>query len=350
MTDGADRGMSGRAIVVGAGIGGLAVARALRADGWQVKVLEQTPGLPSAGTALGMWPEAMAALDRLGVGDDVRKQGVLQRGARFLRRDGTAFARIESTEPAYLISRPALHRILHDGALERSIEWSTRVEHLADLPVADLVIGADGINSRVRAAIAGDAPRPLGTVAFRGVVPGTAHGVTETWGDGRLFGVTPQDAGSINWFACVRDDLLAEHDAVLDDVELLTELYGHWHPLVAEVVARIRPEGVDRRALHDSAPIRSMVHRRTVVIGDAAHAMAPNAGRGACEALVDAVALADSLRASDGIDTRLRAFDRQRLKPGRRTVRVSRVLNRLSTGRNFAGARRAAMNALARLA
>jgi 2-polyprenyl-6-methoxyphenol hydroxylase-like FAD-dependent oxidoreductase len=100
--------MSRQATIAGAGISGLATARALLADGWDVRLFEQSPGLPEAGTALGMWPEAMKALDRLGLRDLVQAKAVRQREARFLRPDGSMVARIAPEEPVYLISRPAL--------------------------------------------------------------------------------------------------------------------------------------------------------------------------------------------------------------------------------------------------
>lgn len=86
--------MRGSAVVIGAGIAGLATARGLLGAGWSVRVLERSSGLPGAGTALGMWPEAMRALDRLGVGEQVRAASVEQRGARLLRPDGTEIAHL----------------------------------------------------------------------------------------------------------------------------------------------------------------------------------------------------------------------------------------------------------------
>jgi 2-polyprenyl-6-methoxyphenol hydroxylase-like FAD-dependent oxidoreductase len=344
--------MRGEAIIVGAGIAGLAVGRALLDDGWGVTLYERAEGLPAAGTALGMWPEAMAALGRIGVAGAVREKGVLQHGATFLRPDGSAFARIASREPAYLISRPTLHELLYGGVLEGKVRWSSAVADLTSLSNADLIVGADGINSRIRQAVSdrSASSRPLGTVAFRGVVPGPVDEVTETWGNGRLFGITPQDARTTNWFACVREDLLSEHEGDLPTAELLAELFGDWHPGVAQVMSKVTPAQIDRRVLYDSAPLASMVRGHAAVIGDAAHAMAPNAGRGACEALVDAVQLADALRAAGTIEEGLRTFDRSRRRAGQKTVRLSRFLNRMSTARRFDGVRQRTMSALTRFA
>src|SRR5690625_6196349 len=86
--------MSRTALIIGGGIAGLATGRALLAAGWRVQIKERASGLPRAGTALGMWPEAMAALDALGVGDQVRRHGVRTSGGSLLRPDGRLLARI----------------------------------------------------------------------------------------------------------------------------------------------------------------------------------------------------------------------------------------------------------------
>lgn len=325
--------MKGRALIIGGGIGGLATGRALRSDGWDVQIRERTGALPETGTALGMWPEAIAALDRLGIGDHVRQQGQRQDGGRLLRPDGTVIAGIPTREPVYLISRPELHRLLHGQELAQAVTWAAPVTNLDEVGQVDLLVGADGINSTVREVVTGSptAIRPLGTVAFRGVVPGPVDAVTETWGRGRLFGITPHDAERTNWFASVRVDLLPEREQPRADIDLLRHLFDRWHPGVAAVLDRIEAGGVDRRTLSDVAPLRSYVRGNVAIVGDAAHAMAPNAGRGACEALVDAVALADALRSADSVQNGLRQYDAVRRKPTQRVVAVSRALNRIAT-------------------
>lgn len=341
--------MHGSAVIIGAGIAGLATARGLLGAGWAVRVLERSPGLPRTGTALGMWPEAMRALDRLGVGEQVRAVSVEQRGARLLRPDGTEIARLDLERTVGLVPRPALLAALAEGLPPDVIAWNSPVADHRVLPGADLVVAADGIHSPTRAALFGVAPRPLGTVALRGTVPGAAGGTTETWGPARLFGITPHDAERTNWFASVRADVLASAGSGRTDPQLLRRLYGDWHPAVRRVLDALGDTPIDRRTLLDVPPLPSYVSGRTVLLGDAAHGMAPNLGRGACEALVDATALVAALTASPDVPGALHRYDAARRRPATRTVRLARLANGVSTARHLLPVRNAVVAAAARL-
>ncbi|MFP3712188.1 FAD-dependent monooxygenase [Puerhibacterium sp. TATVAM-FAB25] len=352
--------MHGSALVVGGGIAGLAVARGLLAAGWAVEVREREAGPPDSGTALGMWPQAMAALARVGVADAVRARSVHEPGGALLRPDGRPLARVGAG--ARLISRPALHEVLLDGMPSGTVVWGAGVTAPADLrdPDVDVVVGADGIRSAVRghAFPGAPAPRPLGTVAFRGTLPGlspgalpgTADAVTETWGRGRLFGITPQHPDAVNWFACVRRELLAGAPPDEGPAALLGRLYRGWHPAVAAVVGRLDDRRVDRRELLEVPRLPSYVAGRNVLVGDAAHAMAPNLGRGACEALLDAAALVEALVAGGTVADGLRRYDRARRGPSRRVAHGSRLMNRVSTATTAAPARDRLLSLVSRVA
>lgn len=343
--------MDRHAVIIGGGIGGLATGQALRASGWTIEIHERASGLPTAGTALGMWPVAIDALDRLGVGHQVRQVSQAQRGGALLRPDGRPFASVGRNQTVHLISRPNLHRILYDG-LSDAITWNAEITELEKFADADLIVGADGINSIVRERVAGSLvePRPLGSVAFRGVVSGPVDTVTETWGPGRLFGITPHDSDCTNWFACVRQERVAEVDRGQPTDALLRDLYHGWHPAILGVLDRISPAEVDRRTLYDVAPLASYVRGNVAVLGDAAHAMAPNLGRGACESLLDAVALADAMEDAATVESGLEKFDRLRRHAANRIVRGSRLMNRLSTTAHLTRARNAVLGVLSRFA
>ncbi|MBO3102552.1 FAD-dependent monooxygenase [Cellulomonas fengjieae] len=334
--------MRGSAVVVGAGIGGLAAARALLLAGWRVQVRERSDAPTTGGTALGMWPQAMAAIDRLDLGDAVRLRSAAQRGGQILRPDGAVLARVGGRGSVHLVSRGDLLATLADSLPDGAIRWGHPVRGPADVPEADLVVAADGIHSVFRPA----GPRPLGTVAFRGTVPGTVSTVTETWGRGRLFGITPNGDGAINWFACVRAERVPTDRSPGTTAAALRELFDGWHDGVAAVVDAVDPAGVDRRRLSDLPPLATYVRGRVALLGDAAHAMAPNLGRGACETLLDAVALADALTVGQDVDEGLRRYDRDRRPPTRRLVRLARVVNRVSTAEGGAGPRDLALRGL----
>ncbi|MEU9117065.1 FAD-dependent monooxygenase [Streptomyces sp. NPDC048483] len=344
------------AVVIGGGIGGLATAIALRSDGWQVDVLERADAAPPAGTALGLWPSALAALDALGIGTAVRNLGRPQTGGAFLRPDGRRIAVLDvaglarrTGDAVHLLSRPALLGLLHDAAGPGAVRFGAPVDggRLPALEAAyDLVIAADGLNSRARTALFGPAYRAVyaGATGWRGTVTGDIGTYTETWGEGRRFGITPQEGGRTNWFAAAPEPPGARSPD--GEPAALRARFGHWHAAVRDILDRLEEGEVLRHDLyHLDLPLPRYFSGRTVLLGDAAHAMTPDLGRGACEALLDAVELASALRAAPDIPSALRAYDAKRRPATQRLARTARAMNRMARVRRCTGARNAVLRA-----
>ena len=337
--------MSKHAIIIGAGVAGLATAIALRQVGWTVAVHDRAGEPDSGGTALGMWPEAMRALDDLGLGEQIRGQAAYSRGARILDSKGAVIARIPETQGAHLVSRGRLLATLLDALPSGDVHWARPLTLSDGLAEADVVVGADGIHSIVRASCWNSTvERPLGTVAFRGVVDGAVASVSETWGPGALFGITPTGDGRTNWFACVRRGRLAASES--GPLGTLRGLFGSWHGAVRDVLGRLEGTDIDRRALSDVSLPHSYVRDNVALVGDAAHAMAPNLGRGACESLIDAVALARALDGAPDLADGLRHYNRNRRPRTRRIVTAARILNRVATAERGTRLRNAAVGLL----
>lgn len=341
-------GVRGTAVVIGAGIGGLAAARSLTLHGWTVSILERAATLPTTGTTLGMWPAAMGALDIIGVGDAVRAwSGRLggEAGIRTALRTPSGRTLVTSTGPAdlCLVSRPLLLSALADGL---PISFGVAVEDLGAHPAADVVVGADGAFSRTRDLMFGPPyrARALGAVAWRGTVPGTVTAYGETWAPAALFGVTPTGRDATNWYACVR----SEQRFAGPQLPHLWRLFGRWHAGVDAVLGRISEEGVLHHQLVETPPLPSYVDDRAALVGDAAHAMGPFLGRGACEALVDGVVLGQCLSAASTAHEGLRRYDAARRRKTQSLVHASRLTGRFAMMGTGASARNAALGAAGR--
>lgn len=343
--------MNGRAAIIGGGIVGLATAIGLQTAGWEVQVFERADSLPTTGTALGIWPSALRALDTLGVGDQVRATGRAQHSGAFLRPDGSVIATIDvgkmtrrSGDPVYLLSRPPLLRMLAGALKPDTLRFGQEVADPRTMRDFDVVVAADGINSRIRTALFGPAYRPryVGATAWRGTVDGDVSSVTETWGEGARFGITPQEAGRTNWFAGVR---VAEGQrSPGGEVRQLRELFGHWHPAVRRVLDQLTEADVLRHDLYELHPaLPSLVSGNVALIGDAAHAMTPDLGRGACEALIDGASLARHLVEALDVPAALRGYDGERRRATQRLAGTARMVNRMAHTRTLTSVRDAAM-------
>ncbi|WP_369207471.1 FAD-dependent oxidoreductase [Streptomyces sp. PU-14G] len=338
-------GEAGEAVVVGAGVAGLATALGLRRSGWRVTVWERRAALERYGTAFGIHPSAQAALDRLdpSVGEALRRRAVPYRNAHIRTPDGRRLAglpleRIEAKfdRPELLISRPYLIDALA-GALDAHGDVPIRLdEPVHDVPALrrayDLVVGADGLNSTVRSGTfgPGSGPARVGTAAWIGTAAFEAGLHGETWGRGRFFGMTPVEPGRTNWYATAPQATTADE---------LPGLFAGWHDPIPRILAETDPAHWIRYEIRHLRPaLRSFVHGgRTALVGDAAHAMTPNLGQGACTALLDAEALTRAVAhhgRGAGLPAALRAYDAERRRRAQRTAWASRHLHRFMTTRH----------------
>ncbi|MER6678318.1 FAD-dependent oxidoreductase [Streptomyces sp. NPDC000983] len=313
------------AVVVGAGIGGLTAAVALHRRGWRVTVCERAPQPPATGAGIGLAPNALRALDAIGL-DAAYAAGKAVPATMGLRRsDGTWLVR-ETTAgmaerygiPPIAVARPAftaaIAAALPPGALRHGTEV-TGVDDAGDRPVvrtaggpdlpADLVVAADGIHSPLRRAYFPTHPglHYIGETAWRCMVDAPEPGVaamSETWGRGERFGITPLSDGRLYLYATA---VVPAGTRWADPRAELRRRFGSWHdpiPALLERVGRLDAADVLHNDLHDlAAPLPALHHGRIAWLGDAAHAMAPNLGQGGCQAIEDAVVLAHLLPAAD---------------------------------------------------
>lgn len=308
--------MTRHAVVVGAGIGGLTAGVALSRAGWTVAVLERAPALAPAGSGLGIGPNAVRALDAIGLSDEVRRLAAVQGAGGVRRADGRWLVRTDLGGVARRFGSPQLMALradlvrmlaasLPDGvlrtgtrvtAVDRGAAGSARVVTSAGDLYADLVVAADGIHSAVRGALFPSHPGPrfAGVTAWRFVTPCPSGGVepAESWGSGAVFGVVPLAGGLVYCYASARSGPDARNG---DEAAELKRRFGGWHDPIPALVGAATPGDVLRDDVYWLAePLPAFHTGRVAILGDAAHAMTPHLGQGACQAIEDAVVLAST--------------------------------------------------------
>lgn len=341
--------------ICGGGIGGFSAAIALAKLGHNVEVFEQAPQFNRIGADINLTPNAVFALDQLGVGDYLRKTAA--RPTFRISRDGVTgeetsrLPMSDAAEEKYGAPQLTIHRadllkalqdqipadnihlgmaaddvILHDDETEIVFKDGSKRRF-------DLVIGADGIHSAVRTALFGkDDPKFTGIVSYRAVFPRddadnleNLDAFTKWWGEipEKQIVTFPLTLGEeIFVFATTPQDGWSEEGWTLPgDVQELRDAYDNFHPDAKALLAACKD--VTKSALHVREPMESWSKGRATIMGDAAHPMVPFMAQGACMAIEDAVVLARSLEgvSKDGIEEALSKYEQAR-KP--RTAKVQK--------------------------
>ena len=351
-----------RIAVVGAGMGGLAFAAAMRGSDHEVTLYEQAPEIGELGAGISLWANGTRLFEEMGIAQLMAGRSCETEAAYFRDEDGSVAAeqslardtwyRDAYGHPYYGALRTDLQASLLEVLGQDNIRLAKqllRIEetaggavlHWADgtSDTADLVVGADGIKSMVRRSVDAEA-RPVftGNSAFRGLARTEdldllpePRSFTDWMGDGMHvlnFPVGPDfQYTTIVVFVDGPEQWTHEEWRVPADAEAVRALFKGWHPAVGQLLEHVNL--AERWGLFQVSLMDSWYRGRCVLIGDAAHGMLPHHGQGAISSFEDAIALAHVLK-DDGIATleeKLAAYQAERKARGERIQKSSRDLN-----------------------
>jgi salicylate hydroxylase len=302
--------------------------------GIDVSVHEQAPHLGEVGAGIGIMPNGMKLLERYGLGDAIRDVSVqFQSGSSYYHFDGSYVSEYVISDSSgeggiFGIHRADYVSVLAAGLPEGVVHTGQRATRFEQSETgalvgfdggeeveADIVVGADGIHSTMRAHVVEPAaPIHSGTVGYRGLVPASrlpdwSRGVWEMWmGDSRHFLVFPVRRGELLTYVGYVPSTVATSESwsAPGDPNLLRSEFEGWDPRVTACLDQV--ESTFWWGLHDREPISHWSNGRLTLLGDAAHPMLPHLGQGANQSLEDGAALA-LLLSKAGTGNELAALD-----------------------------------------
>lgn len=323
--------------IIGAGIGGLTTAIALKQKGFEIEIFEATAGFKKAGSGINLALNAMQVYKRLGLYDTIFEAGSHTTTMTITdeKLNPLSIINLKPFEQKHhvksvAIHRGTLHQILLNQLSDVQIHLNKKVKTLRQSTngieidfedgtshQASVLIGADGIHSVIRKSIFDNTElRIAKQVCWRGItkinLPNQYQtALNESWGKGKRFGFVAITKNEYYWYALA--NYKKNYKEEFKDIDL-GEFYSNFHPLVGEIIKSTPKENILTNEMLDLKPISFWYKKNICLLGDSAHATTPNLGQGACQAIESAFVLANCLTKHKSIENAFKEFQRIRIK------------------------------------
>ncbi len=322
--------------IIGGGIAGLTTALALNKLGFDCKVFERAKQLNTVGAGIWMQPNALKVLDWLGLGELVRESGTLLNQVDItnaqlipLKKTKQEVVQDEKGNKIVAIHRATLQKILFEaipqGIVNLGCEFKSLEQNENQVKISfgdreimsHLLIGADGINSKVRGDIfSNTSKRFSGQTCWRGIsdirLPNEFQNAgIESWGKRIRFGFSQITESQVYWFAVKNAPQNGTDNKNTIKAELKND-FKSFSPLVSNIIELTKADKIIRNDILDLKRLEKWHKSKVVLVGDAAHATTPNMGQGAGQAMEDAYYLANILARNNQIEQAISLFESAR--------------------------------------
>ena len=337
--------------IIGAGIGGLTTAIALEQKGIKVRVFEQAKAIKSVGAGIILANNAMQVYDKLGLRKEIEQNGNHISSMNITRPNLYPISKVDLSffEKKYNVRNIAIHRGNLQQILVQKLK-STSLNlnhHLAKIDItpngyllnfsnskqipSSIVIGADGINSIVRQSVFSNSKiRYAKQICWRGVtqfeLPSKyKNELNEAWGKKDRFGFVQLDKRKVYWYA-LKSFKKNINEFPLNNIE---KYFNDYDPLIKNIISSTPKEQINTAEISDLKPLSTWYKKNVCLIGDAAHAMTPNMGQGACQAIEDAYTLSHYLVKHTPIKA-FEAFQKARIAKAQKVVNTSWMIGKIA--------------------
>lgn len=321
--------------IIGAGIGGLTAAIALKQKGFEVEIFEASKSFGKVGSGINLAINAMQVYKRLGIYDEISSLAsytnallITDEKLNTITEVNLLKAETEFKVQSYAIHRATLHTILLNKLKGVKIHFNKKLKSLKQannqvnfvfedgtLGTSNIVIGADGIHSMVRKSIFKNTElRIAKQVCWRGIVKidiPEKHQteLNELWGKGKRFGFVHINKNEVYWYAL--STYKTDYKKEFSNTNL-EELFSDFNPLIKKIISKTVKNNIIFNEMVDLKPISSWHHKNVCLIGDASHATTPNLGQGACQAIETAYVIAESLATEKDIQVAFQKLEKIR--------------------------------------
>ena len=349
--------------IIGGGIGGLVTALSFDKLNISYKLYERAEQLEAVGAGIWISPNALQVLEWINpnllkeiqdAGNTFNRILVADHKLKPISDYNQDFVQEKFGYTTMAIHRGKLQQILYKYVIQKNIELNRNFEEYSQnsdksLKVnftdgsfvdTDSIIGADGINSKVRKQLFPNSKlRYSGQTCWRGISNYNIRSELESvgftlWGKKLQFGVSKISEGKVYWFAVkLSEPNLTDKKENLKD--LLIKMFSEFHPLVNDLIEHTPNNKIFRGDLSDLELLNKWNSENICLIGDAAHSMTPDLGQGGAQAIEDAYYLSNFIKKSNNLETAFDAFSNYRKPKVQKLVKQSRFTSKIAITNNF---------------